>query len=39
MENCKGGLHIRPWGVEDADPYKPKSRTVCQNSTLWKLWN
>ena len=28
MENCKGGLHIRPRGVEDADPYKPKSRTV-----------
>lgn len=28
MENCKGGLHIRPRGVEDADPYKPKGRTV-----------
>ena len=28
MENCKGGSHIRPRGVEDADPYKPKSRTV-----------
>ena len=23
MENCKGGLHIRPRGVEDAAPYKP----------------
>ena len=21
MENCKGGLHIRPRGVEDAAPY------------------
>lgn len=21
MEKCKGGLHIRPRGVEDADPY------------------
>ena len=28
MENCKGGLHIRPRGVEDAAPYKPKGRTV-----------
>ena len=28
MEKCKGGLHIRPRGVEDADPCKPKSRTV-----------
>lgn len=22
MENCKGGLHIRPRGVEDAALYK-----------------
>lgn len=28
MENCKGGLHIRPRSVEDAAPYKPKGRTV-----------
>ena len=28
MENCKGGSHIRPRGVEDAAPYKPKGRTV-----------
>ena len=28
MENCRGGLHIRPRGVEDAAPYKPKGRTV-----------
>ena len=28
MENCKGGLHIRPRGVEDAAPYKPKGRIV-----------
>ena len=26
MENCKGGLHIRPRGVEDAAPCKPKGR-------------
>ena len=28
MEKCKGGSHIRPRGVEDAAPYKPKGRTV-----------
>jgi len=28
MENCKGGLHIRSRGVEDAALYKPKGRTV-----------
>ncbi len=28
MENCKGGLHIRPRGVEDAAPPKPKGRTI-----------
>ena len=28
MEKCKGGLHIRPRGVKDADPYKPKRRSV-----------
>ena len=28
MENCRGGLHIRPRGVEDAAPYKPKGRTA-----------
>ena len=34
MENFKGGLHIRPRGVEDAAPYKPKGRTV-ESAYVW----
>ena len=28
MEKCKGGLHIRPRGDQDAPPNKTKSTTV-----------
>uniref|UniRef100_UPI004038F4CA hypothetical protein n=1 Tax=Gemmiger formicilis TaxID=745368 RepID=UPI004038F4CA len=28
MENCKGGLHIRPRGVEDAAPLQTERQTA-----------
>ena len=31
MEKCKGGLHIRPRGVEDAAPYKRKLQAFRQS--------
>ena len=31
MEKCKGGLHIRPRGVEDAAPYKLKLQAFRQS--------